>query len=225
MGGVGPHTAVQALFMKHGLAPLSAPLTTPEPFLIWGASSSVGIYAIQLAKLAGYTVVATASPKNHELLKSYGATSVYDYSDAATPAAIKATYPTLSKALDGIAEKGTTALIAASLGAKGGKIVTLLPVQPENQGGRADVEVISTLAYTTLGKQFTFPGWATFPAAPEDKAAIEQWLSKEITPLVKSGKLRSNPLWRQTGGLAGVNAGMDLLKSGAVSAQKITLKF
>jgi hypothetical protein len=33
--------------------------------------------AIQLAKLLGFTVVATSSPKDFDLLKFYGATSVY----------------------------------------------------------------------------------------------------------------------------------------------------
>lgn len=33
--------------------------------------------AVQLAKLAGYTVIATASPKNEALIKSLGADAVY----------------------------------------------------------------------------------------------------------------------------------------------------
>jgi len=48
---------------------------------VWSGASSVGQFAVQLAKLAGLTVVATASPKNHELLKSLGATHVFDYRD------------------------------------------------------------------------------------------------------------------------------------------------
>ncbi|EEB88317.1 hypothetical protein MPER_13912, partial [Moniliophthora perniciosa FA553] len=38
--------------------------------LIWGGATSVGQFAIQLAKTAGLQIVTTASPKNHELLKS-----------------------------------------------------------------------------------------------------------------------------------------------------------
>ena len=40
----------------------------------------MGLYAIQLAKLSGYKVVTVASPRNHELLKSYGADAVFDAS-------------------------------------------------------------------------------------------------------------------------------------------------
>lgn len=70
-------TAVQALYFRHGLPQPSSPLATPEPFLVWGGATSVGLYAIQLAKLSGYQVIATASEKNFELVKSYGASAVY----------------------------------------------------------------------------------------------------------------------------------------------------
>ena len=36
------------------------------------------MYAIQLAKLSGYKIATVASPRNHELLKSYGADVVFD---------------------------------------------------------------------------------------------------------------------------------------------------
>lgn len=39
------------------------------------------MYAIQLANLAGATVIATASKNNHELLKSLGAKYTFDYND------------------------------------------------------------------------------------------------------------------------------------------------
>jgi NADPH:quinone reductase-like Zn-dependent oxidoreductase len=133
------------------------------------------LYAIQLAKLSGLNVITSCSPRNFDLVKSLGATDAYDYSDASNPAKIKAKYPTLALGFDCIAEKGSTAFLAQSLGSNGGKIVTLLPVQPENQGGVANVVVESTLVYTVLGKDFDFPGWKSFPADPQDKADMEKW--------------------------------------------------
>lgn len=47
--------------------------------LIWGASTSVGNCAVQLATAAGYYVVATASPKNWDLVRRLGAREVFDY--------------------------------------------------------------------------------------------------------------------------------------------------
>lgn len=65
-------TAYQALF-THGK------LKAGEKVLIHAGAGGVGIYAIQLAKNAGATVITTASKKNHELLKELGADQVIDY--------------------------------------------------------------------------------------------------------------------------------------------------
>ncbi|KAK2027042.1 zinc-binding dehydrogenase [Colletotrichum zoysiae] len=55
---------------------------TGETLLVWGGSTSVGCNAIQLAVGAGYEVIATASPKNFEYLKTLGAKEVFDYRSA-----------------------------------------------------------------------------------------------------------------------------------------------
>lgn len=53
-----------------------------KPFLIWGGSSSVGQYAIQILKYYGFTnILATASKRHHESLKQLGASQVFDYND------------------------------------------------------------------------------------------------------------------------------------------------
>ena len=48
--------------------------------LVWGGASNVGNMAIQLARLAGLNIYATASEKNHEYLRSLGANKLFDYS-------------------------------------------------------------------------------------------------------------------------------------------------
>ncbi|WNY34932.1 hypothetical protein Q9Q99_07640 [Curtobacterium flaccumfaciens] len=49
--------------------------------LVWGASTSVGANAVQLARAAGYAVIGTASPKNHGFVQDLGAEAVFDYRD------------------------------------------------------------------------------------------------------------------------------------------------
>ena len=65
-------TAWQALFD-------AAKLSAGQTVLIHGAAGGVGNYAVQFAKLKGARVIATASPRNHEFLRSLGADQVIDY--------------------------------------------------------------------------------------------------------------------------------------------------
>ncbi|GKU05650.1 hypothetical protein FLAG1_06610 [Fusarium langsethiae] len=77
-------TAACALFQKDQLA-LQLPQTkakrspTGQTVLVWGASTSVGRNAVQLAIAAGYDVIATASPKNWDVVRGLGACAVFDY--------------------------------------------------------------------------------------------------------------------------------------------------
>jgi len=50
-----------------------------QTVLINGAAGGVGSAAVQIAKAAGARVVGTASPNNHEFLRSIGADDVIDY--------------------------------------------------------------------------------------------------------------------------------------------------
>ena len=54
-------------------------------FLVYSGSTAVGHYAVQLAHLSGYKVVATASPKNHGTLESLGADVVFDVRTSRNP--------------------------------------------------------------------------------------------------------------------------------------------
>lgn len=54
-----------------------------KPILVWGGSSSVGQFALQVLRWYGYTnLLAIASKRNHALLREYGATQVFDYNDS-----------------------------------------------------------------------------------------------------------------------------------------------
>ncbi len=75
MAAALPTAAGTAWLALHDMARVRA----GHKVLIHGASGGVGTFAVQIAKLAGATVIATASEKNHALLRSLGADDVIDY--------------------------------------------------------------------------------------------------------------------------------------------------
>ncbi len=65
-------TAWQALYD-------AAKVSAGQKLLIHGAAGGVGCFAVQLAKLRGAHIIATASKKNHDFLRSLGVDECIDY--------------------------------------------------------------------------------------------------------------------------------------------------
>jgi NADPH:quinone reductase-like Zn-dependent oxidoreductase len=79
-------TASVGLFQQDhlGLAlPVADPAPRNEVVLVWGAGTGVGSSAVQLARNAGYTVVATASDRTAVGVRALGADAVLDRTDPA----------------------------------------------------------------------------------------------------------------------------------------------
>lgn len=79
---LGLTTAACGLFQRDLLAlefPSAASKARGQWVIICGGATSVGSNAVQLAVAAGYNVVATASPRNFEYVRSLGAAHVFDY--------------------------------------------------------------------------------------------------------------------------------------------------
>ncbi|CAN8102009.1 unnamed protein product [Discula destructiva] len=218
-------TAVQALVQRLGLPEPSKPAKTAFPVLINGGTSSVGKYAVQLAKLAGLFVVATGSKRNHGLLKALGADATVDYSEADWPEQVrKVTHDGLEHAFDCIAEKGTWESIAAAMSpTKGGHIVGLLPagkIREKVEGVNKKVKAESTIVYTVFERPLKYPGFDNCgPATPEDKAVWEKYLSM-LPQLLSSGKIKPNRI-RELGGLGDILTGFKEQQAGKVSAEKL----
>lgn len=108
-------TAACALFQKDQLAlrhPRAGATPTGTTVLVWGASTSVGSNAVQLAAAAGYDVVATASPRNFPYVARLGADQVLDYNG---PDAVQAVVAALQdRTLAGSVAVGTGAAAACA---------------------------------------------------------------------------------------------------------------
>ena len=72
-------TAWQALFVQSGVGDLESGNWKGKRVLVTAASGGVGLWIVQLGKLAGATVIGTCGPNNVELVKSLGASEVINY--------------------------------------------------------------------------------------------------------------------------------------------------
>ncbi|EIW70465.1 hypothetical protein TREMEDRAFT_71312 [Tremella mesenterica DSM 1558] len=222
--GVGYLTAALCLFhaQKNPFPPSKR--SSDDWFFVQGGASSVGLFAIQLAKLAGYSVITTCSPHSFDLCKSFGADHTVDYHDYA--AAVKdikdVTQGKCKGALECIGGVDDAKLAVESIGTEGGLVTFLLSVPEEAKNRRSDVKLEGILLYTIGGYAFDFlPGQPPVPASPEDRAWAEKWFEISGDVVGKYG-IRGNPVdVRQ--GLESVLAGLKELKAG-VSGKKIVYK-
>lgn len=216
--GVGVTTIGQALYQDKGLqlALPTKPLAQPEPILIYGGSSASGSLAIQYAKLSGYTVITTCSPRNFDFVKQLGADLVYDYRDPEAPNAIrKYTKDGLKLVFDTIGVDDAIKFCDNALSTQGGDYVTVLMGKLE----RENVKSRWVIAYSSLGEYFRY-GPYEFPKVPEDLEFLTGFW--DITePLLAEGKLRPHRPKVAAGGLKGVLEGLKLLKEGNVSGEKL----
>ena len=149
--GIALLTAGQTLYQTLQLNLPTSPYKTLFPVLVYGASSSVGMYVVQLAKLSGLQVLAVASRKNFEYLEGLGAAKCFDYHDIDVVKQIKGFAPDLAHAVDCISEGSSPELVSESFGSKGGQIATLL-LYPQIK--RKDVTAGLSLYYTEFGRVF-----------------------------------------------------------------------
>ncbi|KAL7943559.1 GroES-like protein [Trichoderma barbatum] len=225
--GVSIFTVGQGLYQNLGLQLPSDPIAKPTPILIYGGSTASGILGIQFAKLSGYKVITTASPRNFDYLKSLGADVVFDYrSPTVVDDIIAAAGGELTVAWDCISLEGSAKISAASLSEKGGKLGMLLPVDPDViHAINPNVEISSTLAYSIMGQPIYRYG-TQFAARPEDNEFAKEWrdLSERIfrEGKVKPAKIDVN---RGGSGLEGVLAGLDEMRKEKVSGVKLVYTF
>lgn len=185
---------------------LKPPAPTGKIVVVWGASSAVGLQFLQIATQAGVKTIATASPHNFDLVKSAGASHVFDHKSPSVVddllRTVKDGQEDLAGVLDCISFPGQSLDFCVSLMKRlgGGKLAVLDPVVSFDHP--ANLEVIRVLA---KGEVF-HPMWKDY-----------------VTPALESGKLKGLPEALVAGnGLEALQTGMDILHKG-VSARKVVV--
>lgn len=192
--------------------------------LIWGGATATGILAIQIAKFVyGVKVVATASAKNFEYLKSLGADVVVDYNDKNVVAQIRLLCgENIKWALDTVASLETLqSTYDATSESEFVAIDQLLYIKPEDlklDPNRSEtVKFTQTLAYLVFGET-TLPVENKIPA-PELAVEFREFWRVLLPPFLPN--LRTAKLRVLKSGLESAGEAYALLQEGKVSGEKV----
>ncbi|KAF9883675.1 hypothetical protein FE257_003059 [Aspergillus nanangensis] len=184
-----------------------------QAVLIWGASSSVGTFAVQSAKSLGFTVYATASAKHHDLVRKLGADAVFDYKDS----------DIVSQIVSAVQEDGVHLHTAHCV--VDGALQPTLDILKETKGdapAKVAHSPVLPADHPTLDNTlivFNFPSMDEVVRSKHTKEVFHGWLS----PGLQAGEIVPSPnIQLEEGGLRGVDAALDKLKGG-VSGTKIVV--
>ena len=213
-------TAAIAIFVILGipqaLAQGEAAEKPSSALLVWGAASSVGPSAVQIARSMGLTVFATASPQHHGWLKQLGVAEVLDYHDKDIVEKLvevaKARGTSIDLAFDPISEGATFDQVPATVAAAGrkgkGKVATVLG-WPEGKEKPEDVQVDLTVAMRHGTDQEKLGRWF-----------FNEWLEKAM----RDGTVVPAPrIEIVDGGVEAAQKVFDMLKKG-VSGKKLVVQ-
>lgn len=202
------------------------PVNKKTYILIYGASTATGTMAIQMAKLCGLTVLATCSPRNFDMVKSYGADFVYDYHTSAAAESIaaikKQSGNALKFVLDCVSEGSTMVFYYSCIGRTGGRYTRLEPYA-DGLHTRPNVKTDWILAPAAVGKPIGWPAPFGRDADPETKDwAVGYFVT--VQGLLDRKLLRPHPLKIEDGGFTTVLEGLEMLDNKQISGQKIVVK-
>ncbi|KAK6079483.1 zinc-binding dehydrogenase family [Seiridium cupressi] len=180
---------------------------------------------------AGYVPIATCSPGNAELVKSYGAVHTLDYHSATCADSIKRyTWSALPQALDCISNAQSAQICYGALGRTGGAYVALEKYPESIASTRRVVRPSWVMGPVMFGRELTLGEGYSQPADPEARAFARVWYPL-AEALVGSGSLRRHPTStvEQPEGSGGrgwpeaVIRGLEDLHRGNVSARKLVV--
>lgn len=130
----------------------------------------------------------------------------------------EATGGSIKKVFDTVNTTDSAAICAATFGSQGGMYCNLLGVDCP----RSDVESVFFLGYDMSGEAYIFEG-DSYPARPEALAFGRKWY-KIAEELWASGKWQTHRQKVGKNGLLGVLDGMQVMREGLVSGEKLVYR-
>lgn len=232
---LGHHFDDQIQFEANGDITTTVADPQSKYILVWGGAGSVGQYAVQIAKAAGFQVITTASPHNAAYLKSLGADHVVDYHDKDASAQIRAIAGNnLVHVLDAISQPDSwqACFDAIADPAANIKQISLLPTDTYglDSSAKPNVKFEMQLVFIPSFHRFDLTGFN-----PKDKAGLDDGKKQYVTAAAfaktankrfEQGKFTVNPIrLYEKQGVAHVQEAVDYFKTANVSAYKLVVKF
>jgi NADPH:quinone reductase-like Zn-dependent oxidoreductase len=115
--------------------------------------ASVGLYTIQIAAIYGFKVITTCSPKNFDLVKSSGATHVFDYSDSDVANKILEAEPELHYVFDTIGNEKSSVTASQAISTEGGGLCTVRPDKAFTENATRQTTATAVLVWTAFMKE------------------------------------------------------------------------
>ncbi|CAA7269466.1 unnamed protein product [Cyclocybe aegerita] len=183
-----------------------------QPIAILGGGTSVGQVAIQLARLSGFSpIIATASLKHAEALKSLGATAVFDRKLSSAELSAEIAKVTTGKSLNVVFDTvglPVTQQTAVDIVAPGGAVSVVLPPDASVKIPD-DKTVYQVLSLLTL---------------PPNTKLLEALYHDHVTTWLEKGILKPNRVEILPNGLAGIPDGFKKLENDQVSRAKLVAR-
>ncbi|KAL0566503.1 hypothetical protein V5O48_015507 [Marasmius crinis-equi] len=209
---LGLTTAAAGLFWTKGGAGLNPTLDksvqfTGQPAVVIGGASSVGQYAIQVLRFAGFSpIIAYASARHTDVLKNLGATHIIDRESVAInnlPAEVKKiTDKPVRVVYDAISLPDTQEASYATLAEGGNLIVVLEP--------KVKAPVEEKRIHQIMGN-----------VHPEYNRSFGRVLYANLTKYLDEETFVPNRVEELPDGLAGIPDGLERLKNDKVSGTKL----
>ncbi|TCD62492.1 hypothetical protein EIP91_006813 [Steccherinum ochraceum] len=181
-----------------------------QPFVLFGGSTSVGQFVLQLAQLSGFSpIITTASSQNFELVKSLGATHTIDRSlsaDKIAAAVKEITAEPVKVVYDAISLESTQLQAYSVLSPGGSLILVLASLIPEDQLS-ADKKIVSTLGNFH----------------PQNNRELGKGLYANLTKYLETGEIKPNAVEVLPNGLIGIVDGLARLQADKVSGRKLVV--
>ena len=203
-------TSAVGLYSRLRLPEPWLPATEPIPLVIWGASSAVGSYAVQLAQRSNIHPLICIAGKSAAHVEKFISPDkgdvVVDYrkGDAEVAQAIRDALKgqKLRHAFDAVSEKGSYQVITQVL-EKDGQITLVLP-------GKDYSEIPESISKTTT----------TVGSVHADLKDFGYVHSRYISRGLQEGWFKPQPQEIVPGGLNGIETGLTNLKAGKANAVK-----